>query len=83
MVVMTEQARRPCEHRTIQMNDDQRMELLNISLELTALCRLFDHASCDPENSGDEVRRVYRDVSALLRPLCGRLDRLQAELGRR
>ncbi|GAB4234671.1 MAG: hypothetical protein Kow00109_07740 [Acidobacteriota bacterium] len=53
---------------------------MNINLELHALCRLFDHASCDPKQGDDEVRRVYRDVAALLRPLCLRLDRLQEDL---
>jgi len=53
------------------------MELTNIAIELHALCRIFDHAACDQSGTHEEARRVYRDVSSLLRPLCSRLDRLR------
>ena len=60
--------------------DDQRMELTNIAIEIHALCRIFDHAACDSNTAHEEARRVYRDVTALLRPLCGRLDRLRESI---
>ncbi len=62
------------------LSDDQRMELTNIAIEIHALCRIFDHAACDNDSAHEEARHVYRDVSALLRPLCGRLDRLREDI---
>jgi len=67
-------------HNPAPLSDDQRMELTNIAIEIHALCRIFDHAACDNDSAHEEARRVYRDVTALLRPLCGRLDRLREDI---
>ena len=67
-------------HHPTPLSDDQRMELTNIAIEIHALCRIFDHAACDNDSAHEEARRVYRDVTALLRPLCGRLDRLRESI---
>jgi hypothetical protein len=59
------------------LTEDQLMELTNITIEMDALVRIFEHASCDKGPSPEGVRQVYSDMTSLLRPVCSRLERLR------
>lgn len=64
------------------ITEDQQRELANLVIELDALHRIFEHASCEKSPSQEITSRVYRDVAALLLPLCVRLDRFQRSITR-
>ena len=59
------------------LSEDQLMELTNLTIEMDALVRIFEHASRDKSPSPEGVRQVYSDVTSLLRPICSRLERLR------
>jgi len=60
-----------------QLTEDQLMEFTNLTIEMDALVRIFEHASCDKNPSPEGVRQVYSDVTSLLKPVCFRLERLR------
>lgn len=59
------------------LTGDQLMELTNLTIEMDALVRIFEHASCDKNPSNEGIRQVYSDVTSLLKPLRARLERLR------
>jgi len=60
-----------------QLTEDQLMELTNLTIEMDALVRIFEHASCDQSPSPEAVRQVYSDVTSLLKPIRSRLEGLR------
>jgi hypothetical protein len=71
---MNKTNREPC------LDQDQSMELTNLTIEMHALYRIFDHAAGDKNGKHEEARRAYQDIASLLRPICLRLDRLMESL---
>jgi hypothetical protein len=59
------------------LTEDQLMELTNLTIEMDALVRIFEHASCDKSPSPEAVRQVYSDVTSLLKPIRSRLEGLR------
>ena len=65
----------------IGITEDQMSELTNLAIEINALSRIFDRAACCAEGPAHkEVRHAYRDISALLKPLCIRLEKWRHEV---
>jgi len=76
-----EETARPERVHKISISEIQISELTNLAIEFNALTRIFDRAACCTEGPAhEEVRRAYRDISALMKPLCTRLEKWRSEV---